>query len=76
MGVTQAAGLSLKWFRDNLAEFYKEEAEKQGVDSYDLINQDVENVPIGSRRLLYLPYPASFRIIRIDSRFHFDYWQR
>lgn len=56
MGVTQAAGLSLKWFRDNLAESYKEEAEKQGIDSYDLINQDVENVPIGSRRLLYLPY--------------------
>ena len=56
MGVTQAAGLSLKWFRDNLAECYKEEAEKQGVDSYDLINQDVENVPIGSRHLLYLPY--------------------
>lgn len=56
MGVTQAAGLSLKWFRDNLAECYKEEAEKQGIDSYDLINQDVENVPIGSRRLLYLPY--------------------
>lgn len=56
MGVTQAAGLSLKWFRDNLAEKYKDEAVIKGVDSYDLINNDVAKVPIGSRRLIYLPY--------------------
>lgn len=56
MGVTQAAGLSLRWFRDNLAEVYKDKAALLGVDSYDLINQDVAKVPIGSRRLLYLPY--------------------
>lgn len=56
MGVTQAAGLSLKWFRDTLAEKYKDEAVLKGVDSYDLINQDVAKVPIGSRRLFYLPY--------------------
>jgi xylulokinase len=56
MGVTQAAGLSLKWFRDNLAEKYKDEAVRKGVDSYDLINADVDKVPIGSRRLIYMPY--------------------
>lgn len=56
MGVTQAAGLSLRWFRDNLAEGYKDKAVRLGCDSYDLINQDVEKVPIGSRRLIYLPY--------------------
>lgn len=56
MGVTQAAGLSLRWFRDNLAETYKDQAVRLGVDSYDLINQDVAKVPIGSRRLIYLPY--------------------
>ncbi len=56
MGVTQAAGLSLKWFRDTLAESYKAEAERKGVDPYDLINEDVAKVPMGSRRLIYLPY--------------------
>lgn len=56
MGVTQAAGLSLRWFRDNLAETYKDQAVRLGVDSYDLINQEVAKVPIGSRRLIYLPY--------------------
>lgn len=56
MGVTQAAGLSLKWFRDNLAEKYKDEAVLKKVDAYDLINEDVAKVSIGSHRLLYLPY--------------------
>ncbi len=46
MGVTQAAGLSLKWFRENLAE---------NMD-YEAINQAIASVPRGSRRLIYLPY--------------------
>ena len=66
MGVTQAAGLSLKWFRDNLGEGYKIEAEKQGVDAYDLINKDVESVPRGSRRLIYLPYLMGERTPHLD----------
>lgn len=56
MGVTQAAGLSLKWFRDNLAEKFKDEASLKGIDVYDLINEAVAKIPIGSRRLIYLPY--------------------
>ncbi len=46
MGVTQAAGLSLKWFRENMAE---------NMD-YEAINQAIASVPRGSRRLIYLPY--------------------
>ncbi len=56
MGVTQAAGLSLRWFRDNLADAYKLRAEKEGRSAYDLMNEDVERTPRGSRRLIYLPY--------------------
>lgn len=41
MGVTQAAGVSLKWFRDNLAEVYKQKEESIGIDSYDLINKGI-----------------------------------
>lgn len=67
MGVTQAAGLSLKWFRDNLAEKYKEEAVIKGVDVYDLINEDVKKVPIGSRRLIYLPYLMGERTPHLNS---------
>ncbi|MCI1248455.1 MAG: xylulokinase [Megasphaera sp.] len=56
MGVTQAAGLSLKWFRDNLAANYIAKAKEQGVDDYVLMDKAAEEVPIGSRRLIYLPY--------------------
>ena len=56
MGVTQAAGLSLKWFRDNFCHNYMEKAEKEGVDPYYLMDKDAEAVPAGSRRLFYLPY--------------------
>lgn len=56
MGVTQAAGLSLKWFRDNFCQDYMEKAEKENVDPYYLMDKDAEKVPVGSNRLLYLPY--------------------
>lgn len=56
MGVTQAAGLSLRWFRDNIGENYSSLAAEAGVSAYDLMNKAVENVPRGSRRLIYLPY--------------------
>jgi xylulokinase len=56
MGVTQAAGLSLKWFRDNFCSDYKERAVVKKVDPYDLMNEAVSKVPIGSNRLMYLPY--------------------
>ncbi len=66
MGVTQAAGLSLRWFRDNLGDAYKEQAERLGKSSYDLINQDVAKVPAGSRRLIYLPYLMGERTPHLD----------
>lgn len=56
MSCTLAAGLSLKWLRDN---FFREEmqtAAGMGVDPYFLMDKQAERVPIGARRLLYLPY--------------------
>lgn len=41
MGVTLAAGLSLKWFRDNIADNYKAKAEELGKDPYVLMNEAV-----------------------------------
>lgn len=66
MGVTQGAGLSLKWFKDNFCQDYIEEAEKQGVDVYDLINRDVALVKAGSDKLLYLPYLMGERTPHLD----------
>ena len=56
MGVTQGAGLSLKWFRDNFCGAEKETALGMGKDPYFLMDQEAERSPIGCNRLLYLPY--------------------
>lgn len=66
MGVTQAAGLSLKWFKDQLCQDYVEEANALGVDVYDVINREVEKIPAGSGRLIYLPYLMGERTPHLD----------
>ena len=66
MGVTQGAGLSLKWFRDNFCESEKETAAQMGVDPYYLMDQQAEQSPIGAGRLLYLPYLMGERTPHLD----------
>ncbi len=56
MSCTLSAGLSLKWFRDNFCTSEKELATLLSLDSYDFINQGIANLPIGSEKLLFLPY--------------------
>ena len=46
MGVTQSAGLSLKWFRENFASDL----------SYRQMDELAEKIPIGADKLLFLPY--------------------
>jgi xylulokinase len=57
MGVTQAAGFSLKWARGLLC----------GDLSYDDMTAMAAQSPIGARRLLYLPYLMGERTPHLDS---------
>ncbi len=66
MGVTQGAGLSLKWFKDEFCQDYVAEAKAQGKDVYDLINEDVKTIPAGSDKLIYLPYLMGERTPHLD----------
>ncbi len=66
MGVTQGAGLSLKWFRDQFCGSEKEAAMYMDVDPYYLMDQQAANVPVGSNRLLYLPYLMGERTPHLD----------
>lgn len=66
MGVTQGAGLSLKWFRDNFCGSEKETAKLMGVDEYYLMDKEAEKVSIGSNRLLYMPYLMGERTPHLD----------
>lgn len=62
MGVTQAAGLSLRWFKNN---FYEDVNSNKKV-SYEQINKDIEEVEIGSEKLIYLPYLMGERTPHLD----------
>jgi xylulokinase len=56
MGVTQAAGLSLRWFRDQCA---------AGV-SYDQLTAEAEGVPPGAGGVLWAPYLMGERTPHCD----------
>lgn len=66
MGVTQGAGLSLKWFRDQFCEAEKSTAELMGVDPYYLMDKAALASPIGANKLLYLPYLMGERTPHLD----------
>ena len=66
MGVTQGAGLSLKWFRDNFCLDIVEQAKKEGVSPYDIMNKMAEASGISARKLLFLPYLMGERTPHLD----------
>jgi xylulokinase len=58
MGVTQAAGLSLRWLRDTIAP----------GESYDALTAEAAKVPAGSDGLLWTPYLLGERTPHLDSQ--------
>lgn len=54
-GVLSAGG-SLGWFRDRFADSERVLAGQRGVDIYDLIFAEIEEVPAGADGLVFLPY--------------------
>lgn len=67
MGVTQAAGLSLKWFKENFCSDIAEKAKQEGKSVYYMMDKIAEAVPAGSRKLLYLPYLMGERTPHLDA---------
>ncbi len=56
MSCTLAAGLSLRWMRDEFFSYENEEAKKEGRDVYDFMMSEAAKIPTGSDGLIYLPY--------------------
>ena len=60
MGVTQSAGLSLRWFRDNFGA-------KTAGDPYESLSAEAATVPPGSEGLLWTPYLMGERTPYLDA---------
>lgn len=66
MGVTQGAGLSLKWLRDTCCKPECDQAAAAGVDPYVIMDQEAAQSPVGANRLLFLPYLMGERTPHLD----------
>lgn len=67
MGVTQGAGLSLKWYRDNFCHAEMDTAAGMNVDPYYLMDQQAAKIPAGCEGLIYLPYLMGERSPHLDA---------
>ena len=67
MGVTQAAGLSFKWFRDNFMTDEKYTAEQLGTDPNIIADKIAATSPAGANGLIYLPYLMGERTPHLDA---------
>jgi xylulokinase len=63
MGVTQAAGLSLRWFRDR---FGISSGAQPGRDPYDILADEASLAPPGSEGAFWLPYLMGERTPHLD----------
>jgi xylulokinase len=62
MGVTQAAGLSLRWFRDQFGA-----GKDDGRDPYERLSDEAAAAPPGSDGLLWAPYLMGERTPHLDA---------
>src|SRR5579859_3843604 len=67
MGVTQGAGLSLRWVRDNIGLPERAMERWTGIDAYETLAKEAESVPAGSDGLLFLPYLQGERTPHLDA---------
>jgi xylulokinase len=61
MGVTQAAGLSLRWFRDQFGA-----GKDDGRDPYERLSDEATKIPAGSEGLFWAPYLMGERTPYLD----------
>lgn len=66
MGVTQGAGLSLRWLREQIGEMESWYARQVGLDPYEVIIEEAKRIPAGSDGLLFLPYLMGERTPHLD----------
>lgn len=66
MGVTQGAGLSFKWMRDNFFASEKLTAAETGDDPNYVMDKIAKRSPVGANGIIYLPYLMGERTPHLD----------
>lgn len=66
MGVTQGAGLSLRWVRDNIGLPERALERWTGEDAYEILSREAASVPAGCEGLIFLPYLQGERTPHLD----------
>ncbi len=66
MGVTQGAGLSMQWFKNNFCGEESVRAETENTHVYNLTDNMASEIKIGCDKLIYLPYLMGERTPHLD----------
>lgn len=66
MGGPMSAGLSIEWFKKNFCQDLVQRAKEEGKSFYTLLTELVDAIPIGSERLIYLPFLMGERTPHMD----------
>lgn len=66
MGGPMSAGMSVEWFKNNFCKDLVESAEKENRNFYSMLTEMTAKVPIGSERLIYLPFLMGERTPHMD----------
>src|SRR5438270_1406317 len=66
MGVTQAAGLSLRWYRDHFGGASPGVQKKDGRDPYDVFAEEASTAPTASEGAFWVPYLMGERTPHLD----------
>lgn len=65
--INSAAG-SHQWYQEKLAAWERDEAERQGTTIFEVLEEQASRAPLGSEKLLFLPYLAGERHPHTDTR--------
>ena len=66
MGGPNAAGMSIEWFKDNFCQNLVQKAKNENKNFYEMLTEITDSVPIGSDRLIYLPFLMGERTPHMD----------
>lgn len=66
MGVTQAAGLSLRWYRDHFGAASPAVQKRDGRDPYDIFAEEASAAPAAAEGAFWVPYLMGERTPHLD----------